>query len=92
MRKPIRFDVQASLGGQSVSEPGPVIQERRFTTLGSVVDRIEGQPVNRVWTHSQFVQDAIPSEGYDAPTEKAPMRRIVWVEYVFVDGVVEDPA
>lgn len=41
VRKPIRFDVQASLGGQSVSEPGPVIQERGFASLGPVVDRIE---------------------------------------------------
>ncbi len=41
VRKPIRFDVQASLGGQSVSEPSPVIQERGFTTFGPVVDGIE---------------------------------------------------
>ena len=41
VRKPIRFDVQASLGGQSVSEPGPVVQERSFTTFGPVVDGIE---------------------------------------------------
>lgn len=43
VRKAVRFDVQASLGGQSVSEPGPVIQDGGFTTFGPVVDGIERQ-------------------------------------------------
>ena len=43
VRKTIRFDVQASLGRQSVSKPGPVIQERGFATFGPVVDCIERQ-------------------------------------------------
>lgn len=43
VRKVGRFDVQASLGGQSVSEPGPVIQYCGFTTFGPIVDGIERQ-------------------------------------------------
>ena len=59
VRKAVRFDVQASLTGESVGEPGPVIQDGGFTPFGPVVDGVERQ--RRIRQHLPLQGDvAVP--------------------------------